>query len=81
MRVPTNVSLGILLTGAVLFSLGLLILLFYFAVYSTADFPNAPELGSSYNVGKMHNRLIGVIVGLGFQIVGAVVVMVERKQE
>ena len=76
MRVSTNVSLGVLLMGVFLFSLGFFILLFYFAVYSPSQFGDG-----SYNVGRMHNRLVGVIVGIGLQIVGAVVVMVERKQE
>lgn len=67
-------SLGVIGTGV-------LILLFYAMMYDTSvlQYPQIPNGPRVYDRGLEQNRLIGVIVGIGFMVFGAVMMFFCRR--
>jgi hypothetical protein len=54
--------------------IGVAMLAYYFLLYDTVvyDVPGRPDIGGVSNVGLMHNRLVGIIIGATLFMTGAV---------
>jgi hypothetical protein len=71
------------LPAIILAGIGLVLVLFFWIIFDPSV-PIYPELGQQssrvYNLGLMHDRQVGILVGLGLLVVGTILAVVTRKR-
>ena len=72
----TQQASGVETLGWILLGLGLLCIVFFLFFYSTSV---GTVAGEFHNVGWMHNRTLGCIIGVGLAIIGTLMALLGRK--